>query len=328
MATGASMRRWKYSSGLAASFDQFVALKRACGAAYESQGQSLAQFDRYLQERRCRTVDAAVVLGFVDSVKHLAPRTRANLFSVVWRALEHARRHGGRVARLPPRPVLKLSPHIRPYVLSEVELDRLLHAAARGPWRGPLCRVTYATIFGLFCVTGLRLSEMIALDIADLDVDQCTLLVRAGKFRKTRLVPLSRSTVEGLQKYLRRRIRSRALLPSSPLFVSQTGGRFAAGGIDVAFRKIVKRAHIRDAAGRRPRLHDLRHTFAVRRVIAWHQAGRDVNQLLGLLSTYLGHVSVESTQLYLQPTLELLDTAGRRFEGACAAVVRQRKARK
>jgi integrase len=84
----------------------------------------------------------------------------------------------------------------------------------------------------------------------------------------------------------------------------------------------VERAGVRDGAGRRPRVHDLRHTFAVRRVTAWHHEGRDVNHLLSLLSTYLGHVGIESTQVYLQPTAELLAAAATRFEAACAPAVR------
>jgi integrase len=211
-------------------------------------------------------------------------------------------------------------------VLTETEIDRLLRAASQRRCRAhPLCPSTYTTLFGLLVTTGLRAGEAVALDVQDVDMSNELLEVRVGKFRKARLVPLARSTVAALQRYLRLR-RRHGLAPRSdgPLFVSRNGRRFSTRVCWNAFRKIVDRAGIRDRQGRRPRVHDLRHTFAVRRVVAWHREHGDVNQLLSLLSTYLGHVKVASTQVYLHPTLELLAAAGERFESHCAPRARRK----
>lgn len=319
------MRPVAFRSALAPSFRDFVALRKAGGARYDAQAWLLGKFDRFLAARRKRRVDASTLSEFVASVDYLATRTRENLFGVVWPALEHARRHGRPVAPLPHRPWLRHAPSRRPYVLTEEEIDRLLATPMQLSWRherDALCPHTWSTFFALLLATGIRLGEGVALDVGDFDRENNLLVVREGKFRKMRLVPLAPSTAEGLDAYLRRRARlhkSRRL--HGPLFVSLLGpNRFGVQGAQYAFRKIVRVADLKDAAGRRPRIHDLRHTFAVRRVITWHRERRDVSQLLGLLSTYMGHVNILSTQVYLQPTLELLATAAQRFEAASASV--------
>jgi integrase len=273
-------------------------------------------------------VDEALVGDFVASVNRLTPRGRDNIFCVVWQAIEHARRHEGPVSGIPCRPSVPRSAPRRPYVLTDAEIDQLLRVASqRAHAAHPLCPATYAGLFGLLLTTGLRVGEAVALDVQDLDVRNEVLMVRLGKFRKARLVPIASSTVAGLQSYLRRRRRhGHPPTGDGPLFVTATGRRFSIGKAWNAFRRLVDRAGLRDRAGRRPRVHDLRHTFAVRRVIAWHREGRDVNQLLSPLSTYLGHVGIKSTQVYLQPTAELLAVAGKRFEAACAAAVHAVKA--
>lgn len=312
-----------FSSALAPYFERFVALKRACGAEYARGAVLLRTFDRFLAASRKRRIDQAVISEFVASVDHLGVRTRISRFSVAWQALEHARRHGAPIINLPPRPRLR-APRTRPYVLTDDELDRFLRAAADPSWFG-ICPATYAAIFGLLAVTGMRIGEAVAIDVNDVDFENEVVLVRCGKFRKARLLPVANSTLAAIRNYLQERRRfGHSGSPDAPLFVSRRGTRFLDAGVRTAFKHIVARAGI-GTEGRRPRVHDLRHTFAIRRVVAWHREGRDVNQLLRLLSTYLGHVGVRSTQVYLQPTLELLTTASDRFEFGCASAVSGRR---
>lgn len=314
-----------FESSLATFFEAFVALKRACGAGYVSQARLLRQFDAFLHTRRVRRVTGSVIDGFVRDCERLTLRARDNTFGVAWDALQHARRHGARVDPLPPRPAYPQSPNHRPFVLSDAELDRVLRAAKELATRSHarIRRPTFATLLGLLCTTGLRIGEALALDLCDIDFERRTLLVRAGKFNKARVVPLALSTTEALRRYLTVRHRlGFAAGTNEPLFVSSSRGRLSISSAEVAFRKIVEIARVRDAEGRRPRLHDLRHTFAVRTVMRWHRRRRDASVLLGLLSTYLGHVGIQSTQYYLQPNDGLLRAAGRRFETACAPRVR------
>jgi integrase/recombinase XerD len=326
VAGGASVS--DFESSLATFFEAFVALKRACGAGYVSQAGLLRQFDAFLHARKVRRVTGSVIDGFVRNCERLTQRARDNTFGVAWDALQHARRHGARVDPLPQRPSYPRAPKHRPYVLTDAELDQVLRAAKELPTRSHarIRRPTFATLLGLLCTTGLRIGEAVALDLCDIDFERRTLLVRAGKFNKSRLIPLTLSTIEALRRYLtaRRRL-GFAPATNGPLFVSSSRERLSINSAEVAFRKIVEIARVRDAEGRRPRLHDLRHTFAVRTVTRWHRRRRNASVLLALLSTYLGHVGIQSTQYYLQPNDGLLQAAGRRFETACAPRTRSRR---
>lgn len=325
------MKTIEYYSTLRSLFSEFVALRRSCGADFTAQAGLLGQFDAFLKARRARRVTARHIGAFLGEKEHLTARGKDNLCSVIWQALTHARLHGGPVDPLPPRPACPPGTARPPYVLSDDELDRLLtctKALRARPWQRIL-PVTYSALFGLLCTTGIRIGEALALDVRDIDRIQGVLSIRAGKFSKARLVPLAPSTVQGLTTYLARRRRfGLSNSPETPLFVSCSRSRLSHPAVDRIFRGVIKAAGIVDAAGRRPRIHDLRHTFAIRTVIAWHKQGREANRLLALLSTYMGHVGVQSTQVYLRPTRALLEAVARRFESQCAPRARRRSGRR
>jgi len=156
------------------------------------------------------------------------------------------------------------------------------------------------------------------LTVGDLDVEGCAIFIRSGKFRKDRLLPIRRSTVAALLRYIRAPQRTASAAGSAPLFVSHRGGRLTYELVHAAFRRALMTSGVRDDAGRYPRIHDLRYTFAAHRLAGWYRDGRDVDSLLTALSTYLGHVDIEFTLLYLRPAAPLLKEAADRFEAACA----------
>jgi site-specific recombinase XerD len=146
------------------------------------------------------------------------------------------------------------------------------------------------------------------------DLDQNLLLVRHGKFGKSRWVPIAASTSAVLQRYLKERMRFAPAAPESSFFVTSTGRRLYHTNIDLAFRQVLHRCGLRGGKGcPGPRLHHLRHSFACTRLLAWYREGKDVQALLPTLATYLGHVKFTSTQVYLQATAELLAEASQRF---------------
>ena len=315
-----------FRSALRRSFTEFVELKRACGAGYTTQAGILHRFDAFLALLRVRKVRPEHVQAYLATKAHLVSRGKDNVCTVVWRALEHARRHGGPVASLPPRPKFPDQPSRTPYVLTEDEISRLLGAAkSRHMRRDRTPAKTYAALFGLLLVTGLRVGEALALDVPDLDLDEGLITVRAGKFRKSRLLPLSRTTLAALVALTLSRGRARPA-PERPLFLSGRGTRLLHSAVTVAFRHALVVANVQDGTGRRPRIHDLRHTFAVRTVVAWLEKRRDPAKLLAILATYLGHVGPSSTQVYLRPNHRLLAAAALRFESTCAPRRRQRGA--
>jgi integrase len=160
----------------------------------------------------------------------------------------------------------------------------------------------------------MRVGEALALDDGDFDRHRSLITVRRGKFGKTRLVPLHPTTSAALQQYVRRRNRLCPHRRTPSLFVSSTGTRVLHQNFHHVFLRLVHCAGIRGPGGRRPRLHDFRHTVAVKTLGDWYRAGVDVEPRLPLLSTYLGHVSPSSTYWYLSATPELLSSAGDRLE--------------
>jgi integrase len=204
---------------------------------------------------------------------------------------------------------------LAPHIYTEQEICDLLEEAGRlCPHRG-LRPATYRTLFGLIAATGLRLSE--ALQLRNADVDLCTgaLTVRKTKFKKSRLLPIHPSTVEALEQY--RRVRDRAISrnPELPFFVSCAGSRLPSRTVHGVFAGLRTRLGW-VARGGHPhaRIHDLRHTFAVRRVQLWHQSNVSIDRGTFLLSTYLGHAKISDTYWYLTGVPELLEVVGTKFE--------------
>lgn len=163
----------------------------------------------------------------------------------------------------------------------------------------------------------MRIGEARALDVGDIDLRQHLLTIRSGKFGKARVLALRSSTTEALRRYLHDARRSLDDGTATPVFVSSLGRRLSHPAALRAFRQACSAARI---AAPPPRLHDLRHSFAVQCVIGWYADGRDVNAWLPALSTYLGHISVENTRLYLRANGLLLEQAAARFEAATTAL--------
>jgi integrase len=200
-----------------------------------------------------------------------------------------------------------------PYLYSDEELARLLTATER---LGTPHRVaTFRTLIGLLAVTGMRVGEALALDRGDLDRTDHVLTIRLTKFGKSREVPVDPSTTDALRTYLGRRDRPRASHRTPALLVSTAGTRLLYPNVQCTFHRLVQRAGLTPrSAACRPRLHDLRHRFAVRTLLDAYQQGQDPQARLVVLSTYLGHVDPTTTYWYLSAAPELLHVAGDRFE--------------
>ena len=162
---------------------------------------------------------------------------------------------------------------------------------------------------------GLRISEALSLTLADLDAATGILTIRESKFYKTRLVPMSPALTGIMATHVAQRAKEHRTGPDSALFLSRAGTPVARHTAENVFSRLRVRAGVVRHDGRyQPRLHDLRHAFAVHRMVSWYREGADVQRLLPQLATYLGHINIASTQRYLTMTPELLHEASRRFE--------------
>jgi integrase/recombinase XerD len=226
-------------------------------------------------------------------------------------------RYGALLPALPGLPAGPPSSFV-PYIYSHDELKRLLQAATTA-CQNSLALMdaeTLRTSVLLLYGAGLRLGEALALNIVDVDLNQAVLIVRQTKFYKTRLVPLSHDLTQTLIAFRRWRDQRFPTDPRAPFFCLRDGSRAHHKIVERTFRLLCVIAHVsRDGGPRRqPRLHDLRHTAAVHRLIAWYQAGVDLQQLLPRLATYLGHRNLSGTQRYLTLTPQLLREASLRFQ--------------
>jgi integrase/recombinase XerD len=294
----------------------YLTARRAQGVQLRSGARALRQFARETGDRPLHDVTPQSVAMFLRGHGALSAAwtTKFRLLAGLYRfALAR-----GYVAASPlPQLKPKLPPPQTPYVYSPGELQRLLDATAAV--NSPVSRLqsmTYRTLLLVLYGAGLRISEAIGLTAADVDLAERVLTIRNTKFYKTRLVPIGPQLAAALATYYDQR--STLPMPKgqdSAFLCSRSGCRLTYQHVVTLFQRIRSAAGIACPPGepRPPRLHDLRHTAAVHRVLAWYRSGKDVQQLLPHLATYLGHTSIASTQRYLQMTPELLQEASRRF---------------
>jgi integrase len=218
----------------------------------------------------------------------------------------------------PPGLMPRRAPWRRPFIYSAADIGALL-AAARQRIVSPLRAATYQTLIGLLAASGLRIGEAIKLDRSDIDWAQGVLLIRESKFGKSRLVPLHPSSMRALGNYARLRDQLQPRPAGPAFFVSLNRTRLLYPVVQLTFRQLIDNAGIGAGAVSPPRLHDLRHSFAVRTLLGWYRAGEDVQAKIPSLSTYLGHREPASTYWYLSAAPELLALAAARRDTAWLA---------
>jgi integrase/recombinase XerD len=208
---------------------------------------------------------------------------------------------------------------MRPYVYSEAEIATIVAEAARLPSIYGMRGLTCSTLFGLIAVAGLRLGEALGLDTGDVDLEGSVLRIRCGKRGKERLLPLADSVVDRLRGYAGERDRLLGRTPE-PFFVGCGGERLGDCSARYNFALVGQRIGLRDPQrygrhGRGPRIHDLRHSFAARTIVAWYRTGKDPAREMIKLTTYLGHASPDHTYWYIEAVPELLELASARVTG-------------
>lgn len=314
-----------FSSVLGSMLTPYLALKQALGRGYAVERAVFHHLDAFLAAASA-DLTPATFAAWCHSFEHLTSGVRRKWMRIV-RNLCLYRRRTDPTCFLPD-PSQFPPPHqpVPPHIFAEAEVLRLLSAAdALAPTpAAPLRPQAFRLALVLLYTTGLRRGELLRLTIGDYDRREGTLLIRASKFHRSRLLPLSVDGVRELEGYLAaHRARWLPVSAERPLLWHRArGGRgYTGGGFGQGIRALLHATGIRTAAGRLPRVHDFRHAFAVHALLRWYRSGVDVQAKLPLLSTYLGHVSIVSTQYYLRFIDELADAASARFAEHCGALV-------
>jgi integrase len=298
---------------------EYLTVRRSLGFKLHETGKLLLAFVEFMEEHRTSYITTRLALAWAQQPSTVQPAEWAHRLSVVRTFARHRSATDPRT-QIPPPGLLPFQPkRARPYLYSEEEIRRLLHAALKMPYRferGKLRPWIYYCLFGLLYVSGLRLGEARNLELQDVDLKAGVLTIRGAKFGKTRLVPLHASTCAVLADYLaRRQCHWAGRTVSSYLFVSSWGNRLDGGEIHRAFYALSRQIGLRgpfDSHG--PRLHDMRHRFATNTLVQWYRSGQDPERRLPLLSTFLGHVHVSDTFWYLSACPELMREAMSRLE--------------
>lgn len=305
----------KLQSCLAKQIDNFIQLRRLSGTEYRSQTQRLRYFDSFLVKQGWseQRITREIIDRYQESLEMLAPNTRSNRLSVVRQFCEYLSRTDPHTYVPERMQTIQSFQVFQPYIFTLEQIRNLTAAALSLLPPGSLRPHTYRTLLGLLYSTGVRIGEALALNLEDFHEAEERLYIAQGKFRKARWVPLSSSTCRALLRYLELRLLRDPQSPDSPLFLNERKRRLARVTVCHTFGRLLKQCGIPHDKRRGPRLHSLRYTFAVHRLLAWYRDGQDINARLPLLATYMGHVNIESTRVYLRPTAELLGEVGNRF---------------
>lgn len=281
--------------------EAYIALRRAVGFALQHTDRILRKFARFAARRRERHVRTATAIDF--SRRSSSAERREHVLSKIRLLARHLRAEDDR-HEIPPARVFSddAYPRPTPFIFTPSQVEALVQTAFRlGAVRDPLRPQTYGTLFALLAATGLRISEALALRIDDITVDG--LRIRNTKFHKNRLVPLHPTTAAGLERYLRRRRK----LTGDTVFATSTGGPITYVRVKRVYKELLAAVGIQRRPGHpRPRLHCLRHTFAVRVLERCSSDRTRIARHQIALMTYLGHTHVGSTYWYLENTPELL----------------------
>jgi integrase len=304
----------RLQSIFAERLEGYVRLRRQLGLRFVTQEGMLRAFDRYVHERGYQgPLTEELARAFATAVPDVSTTIPARRYMVVRQFAEYLATFDPRTPRLDPKAIYRARRQPPAYIFTEEELERLLRRATGFSRRHPVSNRALHAMIGLAACTGLRLREVLSLDLSDVDLETGVIVVRRSKFDKDRLVPVHPTMLDVLRAYAAVREQMPGPVGETAFFLSARGCRYRRDNVEYLFRQLVRRVDLRPPPGRPPTFYSLRHTFAVRRLVAWYQAGANVQALLPALATYMGHVHYTSTSYYLTATAELLGVAADRL---------------
>ncbi|MBI4306634.1 MAG: tyrosine-type recombinase/integrase [Chloroflexi bacterium] len=312
---------------LGAVIARYLQLKQALGRSYRAERAVLESLDRFLVAGRAtRDLTLALFSEWCKTQRSLTSNVQRRRMMIVHNFCLYRQRTEPDCFVPDPRLFPRERPRKPPYIFKEVEIARLIRAAGalkpipRSPLRPQVMRLAIALLY----TSGLRRGELIRLTVGDYDARNRTLLIRESKFHKSRYVPLSLDAAQEVEAYLSaRRRRHLPMAADKPLIWNGYGisRAYSGGGLAQALRALFRSVDIKTQDGRPPRVHDVRHTFAVHALLRWYRIGADPQAKLPLLATYMGHVSITSTEYYLPLIEDLASAASDKFAAYCGSFV-------
>lgn len=295
---------------------RYITFKQSMGMRFREEAKVLKAFCRLLGDIDIEKAKHSTVLTFIKG-NGLATSFQQEKFQILTRFYRFAVARGYVDFSPLPKTIPKRRGSFTPHIYNQEELRRLIGATkVLDTPLSPLQAMTFRALLLILYGTGIRIGEALSLTLADVDLSENLIVVRDSKFYKSRLVPIGPRLTAELSAYAKKRCRlPRPREEHSAFFATRTGNPLPYDRVKDVFPLLRRQAGLhRNGNRHQPRIHDLRHSFAVHRLVAWYREGKDVQRLLPQLSTYLGHVDIAETQPYLSMTPELLREANHRFE--------------
>jgi integrase len=294
----------------------YLTLRRNLGFKLRDYGNYLLDFVTFLEQRSATHISTSLALEWAQQTRSTRTTHWAQRMTMV-RGFARYRRATDERTEIPPTqlfPFKRADYRARPYLYTESEILQLLESALCVPRTSNFKRQAYYCLFGLLAVSGMRISEALDLKVENVDLNAGVLTVK-GKFERSRLIPLHASTLKVLASYMSVRNKYFGEQAADHVFISRQGTRLMGTQVRLVFHRLCRQAGLpRQDSKSRPRIHDLRHTFAVKTLLHWYHSGVDVEAHMPVLSTFLGHVNTKDTYWYLSSCPELMGEAVKRLE--------------
>jgi integrase len=304
-----------FQSVFAEHLSAYIQLRRALGFRSGEPAYFLKAFDRSLFEKsHTGPLTQELALEFACANAQTSTNYCVSRYQAVRHFSEYLATFDPGTPFLDPKALKPSKARTPRHIYTYEELKKILTEARSVSRDNPVSGLTLYTMIGLAASTGLRISEIIRLDIEDVDLKTGALNVRHSKFNKSRLVPLHRTTLQVVCNYAVARDAAFPNCKTVAFFINSRQKRFARNTLQQLFAGAACRAGLRGPKGRGPSFHDLRHHFATERLVRWYKAGIDVQAMLPALATYMGHAHYTDTAYYLTATAELLALAGERYQ--------------
>jgi integrase/recombinase XerD len=320
------MKKQRFHSLLGQKMKNHLELRRSLGVAYQQSEYDLAEFERYILEHfpSCKTITREMVIGYLNCC-YCQPRTRKNKLNNIRQFCRYMFQFDVKTY-IPEKGLIgPAKTQIKPYIFTEEEICKLIQQTKNLRDQHTLLPYTYATIIGLLWVSGMRISEVVNLKIEDVDTVEGILYIRQTKFFKSRLIPLSASSINALIEYKKQRLRwGYTEEPHTAFFLNKIKKPCASGTTSKIIIKLMAQIGLKTSQGKTPRVHDIRHSWATRWILDFYKLGKDPNTYLAALATYLGHSNITNTQVYLHPSIELLNIAAQKVQSYTRVLSRRR----
>lgn len=313
-------------SRLSEELDRYLTIRRSLGFNLSTTARVLRRFVAFAEQQGANHISTDLFLQWQKVFGHANRQTWSSYLEMI-RIFAQWLQGLDPEHEVPPKGLIpRRYRRSQPYIYSDEEIRRIIEVSAKLPSMSGMRALTYSTLFGLIAVTGLRISEGLALNNRDVDLDVGVLTILRGKSGNVRLVPIEESVSKHLRAYANKRDRLLGFVPQS-FFATDRGTQPNKGSANYNFSIVGQHIGLRPPqrrkrCGRGPRIHDLRHTFAARTMVGWYRMGKDPSREMIKLTTYLGHLNPEHTYWYIEAVPELLELASKRVTGTSAGEVR------